>query len=263
MIQLIVDALCDISKEEMERMDVIQLPYVFTINGVEYLSTEVSMDEILDYIEKGIEIQTSRPSLGIWSDILEKPLSEGKDILYIASTGKMTGALNSYKVICNLKKSTYSNKMKYVDTTLISYMAELMLERAFEMIDRPIEEIVSTIKRESFKCNGFYLLESTEFLINNRRFDKYVNNYPIIIGKEGLIEVSSINGDKKTGLRSISKSINLIDHSKAYIVHTSDVLSEDIEFLKDSTGITETRQINNVLYTYVGPHTIGVCYIRK
>ena len=56
-----------------------------------YLTNELESKEIYNYLSQGIYPKTSRPNLGIWSEIVEKDLKEGKDILYLDIISKLFG----------------------------------------------------------------------------------------------------------------------------------------------------------------------------
>ena len=80
MVQIYVDALADLSESYK---DIKVLPYLFDIDGKKYLTSDLSSKDVYDYMSKGTYPKTSRPNLGVWSDMIEEDLKAGKDILYL------------------------------------------------------------------------------------------------------------------------------------------------------------------------------------
>lgn len=252
MTQIYVDALADLSESYK---DIKVLPYLFDIEGKKYLTSELSSEDIYNYMSKGIYPKTSRPNLGIWSDMIEEDLKAGKDILYIGSTSKMTGALSSINVIKNLMKNKYPNRnVETIDTCHTSSTIDLILRSNIEEFNPN-------------KFIHFALLKDTNTFVNNNRFNKEVNNISLIKMQNGIVCLDSYYNSYNEAFESIkSKSTSneyIVNICYSYDMKNNDLINQIKNFYLSHNPHVKQYELSPCMYSYFGLGSIGVSILEK
>lgn len=252
MIQIYVDALADLS-ESYKGIKV--LPYLFDIDGKKYLTSDLSSKDVYDYMSKGIYPKTSRPNLGVWSDMIEEDLKAGKDILYVGSTSKMTGALSSINVIKNLIVNKYPDRnIEAIDTCHTTGTVNL---------------IIKDILNGNFDPDNYHfwgVLKNTHTFYNNNRFMKDVDDISVIKVENGVAIFDSSYSSYEEAIAYIKKQtlhFCSADIEYSYDMESSDMLCDTKNYYLSGKDSTTCHMLNPCMYSYLGPGTIGVSIKEK
>lgn len=253
MMQIYVDALADLSGSFN---NVKILPYLFDIEGKKYLTSEISSKDIYDYMIKGIYPKTSRPNLGIWSDMIEEDLKNGNDILYIGSTSKMTGALSSINVIKNLMKNKYPDRnIETVDTGHTSGTIDLIID---DIVNKTFD---------SNKLNHFAILKDTNTFINNNRFREETNSTSIIRMKDGIACLDSWYDNYNDAFEIIkAKSSNneyMVNICYSHDMKENELIDKIKDFYLNHHVYIKQYEISPCMYSYFGLGSIGISIKEK
>lgn len=247
MVQIYVDALADLSESYK---DVKVLPYLFDIEGKKYLTSELNSEDIYNYLFKGIYPKTSRPSLGIWSDMIEEDLKAGKDILYIGSTSKMTGALSSINVIKNLMKDKYPDRtIETIDTCHTAGTINLIIK---DMLNN---------KFNSNNYNFWGIVKNTHTFYNNNRFMQDINNISVIKMENGVAIFDSSYSSYEEAINYIKKQTPhfcSVDIEYSYDMKNNDMILDIKNYYLSSKDSITCHILNPCMYSYLGLGTIGV-----
>lgn len=247
MIQIYVDSLADLSESYK---DIKVFPYLFDIEGKKCLTSELSSEDIYNYLSKGIYPKTSRPSLGIWSDMIEEDLKQGNDILYIGSTSKMTGALSSINTIKNLMKNKYPNRnIETINTYHTSGTLNL---------------IIKDVLNNRFNTNNYHfwsIVKNTHTFYNNNRFMQDIDSISVLKMENGVAIFDSsynsyeeaIDYIKKQTLHSCS-----VDIEYSYDMKNNDIINNLKNYYLSRKYPITYHIINPCMYSYLGPGSIGV-----
>ena len=245
MIKIYTDALSTLTKST-ENLEI--LPILFNIDGKKYLTNELESKEIYNYLSQGVYPKTSRPNLGIWSEIVEKDLKEGKDILYIGPTSKMTGVTSSINVIKNIIKNKYPNRsISILNTNLVSGAIPLIIEDVMKD---------SNYEPKDEKYCTWVLLKSTFTMFNNNRLDTNIDKISLLKLIDGKLGYHSSYNTYYEAIDFIKKSINKkID--KVLISYSYDMGNDELssyikEEFKNFTNNIDTNEMNSCLYSYYG-----------
>lgn len=269
MIQIFVDALCDISLEKQRELDIGVLPYLFEIEGKEYLTSEVDSKQITSFLQKGIKVKTARPALNIWKEMIKKHLDRGEDIFYIASTSKMTGALASFNVLSNLFKKDYPNrKLEVFDTLLASTAPACITEDIVSQGDlTSLEKLSFKVKclSNSTFCRGS--LKDTSIFVGNNRLSEISKRIPVIVMKEGLVHIDKEFDSKEESLNYIWDEIIHKKIKRLNISYSPDVEEAYIYNFLKSRGFDfdiphSISQMNSCMLSYLGLSSISISYIE-
>ena len=110
--KIFTDSACDLTKEMRKKYDLDYFRMGITVDGVDYpcdLNFEAfSSDQLYNWV--GEETHTIKTSLIQMQDIIDrtkKYLDEGKDILYIACTSKLSGSWNIFRIVAQELEEDY------------------------------------------------------------------------------------------------------------------------------------------------------------
>jgi len=93
MIRIIVDSTCDLPRSFAEKHGIVTLPLHVLVNGTEYLDgVTITTDQVYDLMRQGVMPGTSQVSMTDTYDTLAALAAEGDDLLYLAFSGRMSGA---------------------------------------------------------------------------------------------------------------------------------------------------------------------------
>lgn len=242
MTQIYVDALADLSESYK---DIKVLPYLFDIEGKKYLTSELSSEDIYNYMSKGIYPKTSRPNLGIWSDMIEEDLKAGKDILYIGSTSKMSGSLSSINVIKNLMKDKYPNrKIEIIDTNHLSGNIDLIIKDISLNIFNP----------DNFK--QYYILNGTNTAFKNNRLPIKVDDISLTKTINGVITFDSSYKSYDDLFSFIKKESSnkekFVNICYSYDMKNSSLISEIKDFYLSHGSNVNIYMMSSCMYSFTG-----------
>lgn len=245
MIQIYTDATSNLSKN-VGNLKV--LPLLFNINDKAYLTEELTSEELYDYLKQGNYPKTSKPSLGLWSTLIEENLEKGNDILYISPTSRMTGVTSSISVIKNILKNKYPEReIVLVTTDFLAGVTPLI-----------IEDILKDNKYiyNKNKYSSYMIVKDTFTIYNNNRFDKNINKLSLIKMINGKLEYINSYNSYFEAIEFIKEEINKkVD--KVLISYSYDMKNTEPLFLlekefKKFTSNIRNYEMNSCIYSYLG-----------
>lgn len=272
--RIFIDSLCDIPSEKAKEYNVSVLPYLFEVSEdhKEYLTTEVSSEQVEEWLSTGIPVKTSRPALNIWVEMIEKAFSEGYDVFYLASTSKMTGAFASVRVIHELLKPKYPERTLLIEDTLLTANAqtcileELLSEEPSTI--KSIAECAHTLAKKTFYMGSLY---STDIFVNNHRLEERNSNYPRIIMTDGTVRIEGTYPTRRDSIASLLEETTRKDCSRVDISYASNlenttvgnVLKPLAAILSDKGIACSLHKMNSCMYTYLGLGAVSISYIER
>ena len=270
MIKIFVDALCDMSQSKKASLGLECFPYIFNIGGEEYITSELGEFEIKNYLEKGITPRIARPALNVWNSMIQKTFENGDDIFYIASTSKMTGALNSIRVSSKLLESKFPNrKIKAVDTLLTANAQACLVE---ELLSYNFQDLDSSIiKTEELATKTSYrgVLSSTKNFNENNRLEEISSKIPEIKMKEGVVVIEKEFDNKEEAIKNIIDELKTKDITRVNVTVACDISEEEFKSYHIEDNIRELASsysietLDSCQYACLGLGTISISWVEK
>lgn len=255
MYKIISDTSCDLTKEEIKELGIEYVPFKISIDGVEYEDDKnLNIEEYLDKMEKTENaIKTACPSPYDYLKIIEE--NSDKDIYILTITSKLSGSYNSAKIAEQEAREKFKNiKIHVIDTKSASAGNTRIVLKLLDLVkEKSFEEVVPAIESEVNNSTTMFVLESMKNLIKNGRIKKsaglvanVLNIRPIMIAKDGEIELYEINRGIKKSLDKMIKAIgteckvgtpNLITISYVRNKERAEKLKDKIEELYDGARV--------------------------
>jgi DegV family protein with EDD domain len=272
-IALIADSACDLTKQQIEKYNVIILPLKIIYKNNEYLDgITITPEEVYEKLEEEIP-STSLPSPKEIDDVFMKLENEGyTHVIAIPLSSNLSGTYNTVKLIADnhpkLISTIFDSKSLTLGTGSLVLGCGEMIEQG-----KSYEEIVNQLPLMRDRVTVYYVVDTLKYLIKGGRIGKVsgtigslLNVKPIIsIDKDGVYYTyAKIRGKKQatSKLFSIAEDALKKGKSKIWIMHGG-CLEEGkavLEKFKSLSNITslEFGCISPALGVHTGKGLIGL-----
>lgn len=281
-IQVITDSTSYIPKEMAEALKIRIIPLSFTFGERHIRETEIENPVFFDMMRQNKEIpKSSQPPVQDFVDLYGEYMRQGKKILGIFISDKMSGTVGTARMAGELAKEKFGNcEIEVVNSKTncmdMGYAVIKAAEAALE--GRPMEEIKETVG---------HILRCSRFLFAPRNLD-YLRKGGRIGGAQALVgNILKINpiltvndggeADIFDKVRTQKKAVqNIVAHFaketeshglRQVTVHHINEREEAEKLagvIRDMTGLPpRVVSIGPVIGLHVGPGTIGLAYTTE
>lgn len=288
-IKVVSDGSCDLSREEVEKLDVEIVPFYVSFDEGIYQKEGVELD-VRDFYQKMVDHpnvypKTSLPTIDDYVKAFEKYLDEGMDIICICITTKFSGSYNSALSAKQLCLEKYKDaKIEVIDAMVNTCLQGLLVKEVCRMRDNGLnlEEMTKETNRIKTTARIFFTVGSLDYLRHGGRIGKLLGIVgatlrikPIIVLKEGEIFSCGLSLSRKKSI------IKLLDLTKKHFIETGENIDDyrflvgagyDLEELQNflnkvtialNRDDIETGQIGATIGVHTGPYPIGIGLIKK
>lgn len=278
-LKIICDSLADVPKNLVKLYDIEVIPLTIIINETEYKDGQnLTNEEFYKLIKEYDEIpKTSQATYIQFKAIFKKYLDQGKKILYISGSSKVTGTYQSAMIT----KNDLQGEIHIFDSLNLSYGCGAQVVTACEMNEqgKSIEDIVKKLEEIRDNILVLFAVDNLDYLKKGGRLSaskaaigSMLSIKPILQMQDGLIvNIDQARGHKKviSKLISITKEHfkNNIEDKRIGIAHGDNEV--EFEKLKEAinselkfTKMTETK-IGPSIGSHTGAGTIGLCMWNK
>jgi DegV family protein with EDD domain len=280
------DSDSDLPFQYVDRYDLkmVYMPYV--VDGVEYfddLGRNGKQAEYFQNMRNGVVPVTSLLPVPAYLEYFEPILMEGRDILFIAFSSKMSSTINNvYAARDELLPKYPGRRILVVDTLSISAPMTLLLHRAYKLYEegKGMDEIADWVEKNKLRAQAWLTVEDLKYLKRGGRISAIAATMGtmldlkpiIIVNREGsMTAVDKIRG-RKAALRFVADKTaeNIEDPEGQNIVILHADAKEDAdrlealirERLPKLKGV-EQFFVGPVIGAHCGPGTVAACFMGK
>ena len=265
-------------------LKMVYMPYV--IDGVEYfddLGRAGKQAEYFNNMRNGTSPVTSLLPTQMYLEYFEPILSEGKDILFIAFSSKMSATIhNIFAARDELAEKYPERRILVVDTLSISAPMTLLLHRAYQMYEqgKSMDEIAQWVLDNRLRTQAWFTVDDLKYLKRGGRISAVAATVGtmldlkpvIILTRDGsMTAVEKIRG-RKAALRFLAdKTAECIQDpqdQEVTILHADAI--EDAERLEalirervPNIGGVVKQYVGPVIGAHCGPGTVAACFMGK
>ncbi|MCI2047374.1 MAG: DegV family protein [Faecalibacterium sp.] len=218
MFEIIADSACDIGLEKAKELQVKLIPFYVSPDGKDY-HKEGEDQNVRDFYRllvenPGLSPKTSLPSLDDYMKAFEPYAKEGRPVLCLCYTGKMSGSAGCARNAKEILLDEYPDaEIETMDTTAATVTQAMMVENACAMRDAgcTLKETVTWLTGCAPTNQIFFTVGNLDYLIRGGRIGKakgmaanLLNIKPMIHFHDG--EIFS-GGVARGRLKSIEKAI--------------------------------------------------------
>ena len=224
MFKIISDSSCDLTKEEINDLDVSYVPFKITIDGKEFIDDyDFNLNDFLTDMENTKNpITTSCPSPFDYMEEIEK--NKDRDIYLVTISSKLSGSFNAAQVAAKEAKEKYPDiNIGLIDSKSASAGQTRLVLKLLEYLkeNNSFEETMDKITKYIDSQITMFVLESMQNLIKNGRIKKsaglianVLNIRPIMMSNDGEIELYEMNRGMKKSLDKLMIAIGKLNKNK-------------------------------------------------
>ena len=282
-VKIIVDSASDIKVTYAEANNIGFAPLKTNLGGIEYRDgIDIVPDVFYDKLEANKDLaHTSQVNPGEFSDLFEKEINAGNDIVVITISSGLSG---TYQSAC-LAAADYPERVFVVDSISATAGEQVLIERAIAMRDAGCSalEIFNELIVLRKKTRLFVRVDTLEYLKRGGRISK---TSAVLGGILGIRPILTLNGEgkletvgKPRGTGASHKMMNEsiaacggIDFSMPVVITYAGNLSDGVvqKYLDDSAHVYKNHvdqlkigQLGCVIGTHTGPGAIVVAFVSK
>ena len=283
---IMTDSCCDLSRQEIDELDLTVLPLSYTIDGSTYLNTpdhaDMSPEDSFARIAAGSDCTTSAVNVGQFDEAMRRVLDAGRDILCICFSSALSTTYQSACIAADELRGEYPDAQIIVIDSLSASRGQGMLlyrtvqerRRTGADIETLSEYVRSIIQSQ---CHWFFV-DDLNHLKRGGRVSATAAFVGTVLGikpvlhadSEGrLIPMSKARGTKAALKALVDKVEELgVEPDKnqpMFICHAAcpDSVAYVKELLRERFGVTDVRDgyIGPVVGAHTGCGTLGLFFV--
>ena len=274
MISVYVDSGANIPAVYVEKYGIKVIPFINLVDGKEVPGFEPGLTEeqerqkgkeYYDNIRNGAKVSTSLINSGTFTDIFEKELAAGNDVIYIAISSNISGTYSAAATACEELRETYPDREIYaVDSMNASLASGIPAIYAVEMAAKGLSagKIAQLLTDTAPYMNGVFTVGDLKYLAATGRISgvaafagNVLNIKPILKGNaQGfIVQVKKMRGRKKA-VDELAKLIldNIIEPEKQILgIAHADAYEESLKSYKLGEFLIQECSADASSYTTV------------
>ncbi len=226
-IAIVTDSTSDLPKNIYEGYDLTVIPLSVVFGDKTYLDDgeDIKEDDFYEMMKSSTEMpRASQPTPGDFMNTYRKLIQEGKDIISMYISRKLSGTLNSSELAA---KQLKQDKINIIDSEVVHMPCGFMALKAAKMAKegKKKEDIIKELAAFRKKINSFFIPKSLDNLIKGGRINK-------IKGKvANLLEIKPI-------LTLKDGEVALYKNSRKWEITKKEVLDSMEGLIKDNSRVT-------------------------
>jgi DegV family protein with EDD domain len=287
MFQIISDGGCEFTVEETQKHNVHIIPFYVTLDQETFLKegVDITKEEYFKQLlnDKTLFPKTAQPSPQDYIDVYTPYLKEGKDILSLTISSKLSGTHNSATLAATTLKEEFPKRtITVVDSLNVANGEGLLLREIIKMRDNgfSLEETAKIAEKIKKTIRIYFTLESLEYLRRGGRVGPTTALVGGILGLRPVLQIvngtvdqlDSVRGSKKV-LQWIAQGVTAalqddkdnVDISIGHILKADDAQKVK-KIIESSLGVNIANPIAEVgatIGTHAGPGALVVSYCKK
>ena len=270
---LFTDSTSDLSPELIEEMDVRVMPMCFTLDGKEYRNwpdgREMDMKSFYDAMRGGAMATTSQLAMTEFRNSFEPVLAEGKDVLYLAFSGGMSGTYQAACLTAGDLMEQYPDRRVVCVDTLNACMGEGLLVYHAAMLRKSgagLDEVADWTRENALTVCSWFTVDTLTYLKRGGRVSaatamagNLLGIKPILhVDEEGHLAATEKVRGRKASLDTLVKHYaeGGTDHANntVFIAHAD--CAEDAAYMAEQVQkIGAKRVVIHNVGPVIGAHT--------
>ncbi|WP_069649971.1 DegV family protein [Caloranaerobacter ferrireducens] len=279
-IKIFTDSTCDLSTEILEKYDISVVPLYVSFGNETYKDgIDINTKKLYDLVDKyGILPKTSAPSPTDFYEAFKPYIDEGKDIIYIGLSSKISSTLQNAKIAAS---KFPDNRIEIIDSLNLSTGIGLLVLKAVDYAKEGlgIKEIGDKLRNKIPLVKTSFVIDTLDYLYKGGRCSALQSFVGSMLKIKPIVKVvngTMILGQKARGkrrkiidkmLENTIKESNNIDLERIIVTHSMGY--EDALYLKNE--LENNLNVKEVIITdagcvissHCGPNTVGILYINK
>ncbi|MCL2350229.1 MAG: DegV family protein [Defluviitaleaceae bacterium] len=286
MFQIISDSGCDFTNAEAKQHNVDIIPFFVSFDEKTFLKegVDISKEEYFERLvaDKSILPKTSQPNPQDCIDFYEPHLKQGKDLIVLTISSKLSGTNNSAMLAANMIEDDYPDrKVIVIDSLNGSAGQNLILREIIKMrdagysIDKTAEcaqEIIKTTKLYFTPGNLEFLKRGGRVGSTTALVGGILGLHPILHLVDGAVDqLDSVRGKKKFQLLEDGAIAALKGSEKDVSICIGHIFNDELAGnfkanIEKALGVNIDTPISTVgaaIGSHIGPGSLVIAYCKK
>jgi DegV family protein with EDD domain len=275
-IAVVTDSLASIPEEIINQYDIKVAPQVLVWGDESYLDgVDITPQEFYTRLKSSKEMPTtSQATLASFKEIFEPLVAEGRPIVAIVGSTKLTATMNSAEQAKALFPEATIEVIDSLDVAMSMGFQVLAAVRAVEE-GKSFDEVVALAHRAKEHTGVMFVVDTLEFLHRGGRIGGAKRLFGTALSLKPLLELQEGQVEAVENIRTKTKAINrlldvvegrLADKSNIRIAGLHAAAEKEaravLDEAKNRCNPIETiwSEVTPVIGTHAGPGTVGLAY---
>ncbi len=274
-VSIVTDSTAFLDKETLEKYKIEVVPLYINFPDTVIKEGTIDNDTFLQKLKTSPKLPfTSQPAPGEFSEVFQKLLAEGKEVVAILISSVMSGTVENANAAVKLVKS---DKISVVDSlTTSGGLAMLVKEAAKDAQEgKSREEIVSRLERLKEHQRLLFIPDTLEYLRRGGRIGgaqallgTILQIKPILHFYKGRVEVfEKVRTMKKAMERMLQELPESTEGLQVAVLHAEAPQRAEkmIELVQDRLPGLEVKlfELSPVITTHVGPGVVSLTFMQE
>ncbi|MBR6771899.1 MAG: DegV family protein [Clostridia bacterium] len=280
-VQILADTCCDLTKAQREEFGVFTVPLYVSLGEKVYRDgVDVEPRMLFDYFAETQQTpKTSATTVGDYIDFFKPFADEGKDIVYIGLSEKMSCTMANARLAAEQIENV---KIFCVDSMNLSTGIGLLVLHAAEMAESgaSAEEIVASLEEMRTRVRASFVLDTLEYLHRGGRCSllaavgaSILSLHPEIAVSDGsMASRSKYRGKMAIAAKKYAANLLLnrenIESKRVFVTYTVGCAKEIVDAVVgevEAAGFDEVLQseAGSVISSHCGTNCIGFLFVEK
>ncbi|MEK3886107.1 DegV family protein [Bacillus sp. FSL K6-3431] len=274
-IKIVTDSTCDLSKSEIDKLNIHVIPLSITIDGETYLDrVDITPKTFMQKMKLSAELpKSSQPAVGEFIKLYDALGEDGSEVLSIHMTGKMSGTVEAARTAASMSKS----KVTIIDSLYISKALAFQVEKAVNLVKegKTVHDIIESLETVRNNTKLYLVVDTLENLVKGGRIGKgramigsLLNIKPITMLEDGeLSPVAKVRNQPqaiKYLIKQFSEDIEGKTIKSVGLAHANglEFAMKIKKIIEELTGFdkVEIEDTTPVIGTHAGPGALGFMY---
>lgn len=264
---LFTDGACDLPVQYCKEEHITVVPLYYTLSSATTYcypeqDSEFDAKEFYQMLRSGIQSKTAAPSIEDFISYMRPVLEQGKDVLYLAFSAKLSGTFNVARLAADeLSEEFPDRKILILNTRCVSLGQGLLVMQVAEKIKTgcTLEEAFLFAENLSLRIQHLCVMDDLMFLKRGGRISSstaFVGSVlqikPMLrTNTEGELEVFSKSRGRKNAVKQLADIVgkNTLPNTTVCISHADSM--EDAVFIRDI--LRRVYNIRSIIIQDIGP----------
>lgn len=280
---IITDSTSNLPRPYIEKYGIVVLPLTYMVEDREYPGfseePEENFKQLYELLRSGKVITTSMVNKSISYEASKRILEEGKDILYIGLSSKLSGTYYAVESALNTLKGEFPERKIYaVDSLCVALGEGLLVYGAVKMKKqgKQLPEIYEWCSRCRWRVNTVFTVDDLQHLRRSGRASSAIAVVGTVLKIKLILRMNNggvlkqeakVRGRKKALDEIVKRVLQGMEEEQMVFVSHGDCI-EDAKYVADclyqSAKVTKVilNTLDPVIGIHTGPGSIGIFYIE-
>ena len=198
-VKIVTDSNSGITQKEAEELGITVLPMPFLINGKEYYEDiNLTQPEFYEFLKKDADVHTSQPSISAVTELWEKLLADGSEIVHIPMSSGLSESCRTAEALAK----DFGGRVQVVDNQRISITMRHSVLDAIKMKNagKSAKEIKDALFASKFDSSIYISLDTLKYLKKGGRLTPAAAFIGTLLGIRPVLQ---IQGEKLDAFKKV------------------------------------------------------------